>query len=137
MYKLGLFFICLLVNKPLLAQGNFVLADWLALNATLKPMYVKAIMEQAAVNDVKLQLSPEFYQSNLDALAMFSAQHHYQQYFQRSVAQNLATIAVIHCDWHNTEDPLVFAQRYLGDKQLAVLNQLFPEAVTRLQNNCQ
>lgn len=116
--------------------GAFNLEDWPATAANLKPVYVKAIMEQAGVHKVTFTLTPEFYAAQLDKFATFATQHNNKMWLQTSVAQNLATIAVVHCDWNNGVPHWEFAQRYLGDEQLGKLTPLYPEAIARLKNNC-
>src|SRR5688572_3911366 len=117
-------------------NGNFNLEDWPQTQATLKPMYVKAIMEQAGVHQVSFNRSAEFYTTELDKFAAFAQEKNYRPYLKTSVAQNLATIAVIHCDWNNGVSPWEFAQKYLGDKQLELLQPVYGDAITKLQNNC-
>ena len=99
-------------------------------------MYVKAIMEQAGVHKVSFQKTADFYIAELDKFAAFAQAKNYSPYLKTSVAQNLATIAVIHCDWNNGVAPWEFAQKYLGDKQLELLNPLYGDAITKLKNNC-
>ena len=117
-------------------EGGFTLADWPNTQSTLKPMYVKAIMEQAGVHKVSFQKTADFYIGELDKFAAFAQAKNYSPYLKTSVAQNLATIAVIHCDWNNGVAPWEFAQKYLGDKQLELLNPLYSDAITKLKNNC-
>jgi hypothetical protein len=83
--------------------GNFNLEDWPQTQTTLKPIYVKAIMEQASVHQVSFNKSAEFYTAELDKFAAFAQAKNYRPYLKTSVAQNLATIAVINCDWNNGE----------------------------------
>lgn len=116
--------------------GNFNLEDWRQTQAALKPVYVKAIMEQAGIHQVSFTKSAEFYAAELDKFATFAQEKNYRPYLKTSVAQNLATIAVIHCDWNNGVPPWEFAQKYLGDKQLELLQPLYGDAITKLQNNC-
>jgi hypothetical protein len=116
--------------------GNFNLEDWPQTQAALKPIYVKAIMEQAGVHRVSFTKSAEFYSAELDKFAAFAQEKNYRPYLKTSVAQNLATIAVIHCDWNNGVPPWEFAQKYLGDKQLELLQPVYGDAITKLQNNC-
>lgn len=129
--------LCLVIPLKLQAQGGaFNLEDWPATPASLKPMYVKAIIEQAGVHKVSLKLPADFYISELDKFAAFAAGKNYRPWLQTSVAQNLATIAVIHCDWNNGVPPWEFAQKYLGTGQIDLLKPLYPNAIARLQNNC-
>jgi hypothetical protein len=132
--------ICLLL--PLFAintyaqTGNFNLEDWPQTQTALKPIYVKAIMEQAGVHQVSFNKSAEFYTAELDKFAAFAQAKNYRPYLKTSVAQNLATIAVIHCDWNNGVPPREFAQKYLGEIQLELLKSIYGDAITKLQNNC-
>ncbi len=127
---------------PLLAinthaqTGNFNLEDWPQTQASLKPMYVKAIMEQAGIHQVSFKRNAEFYVAELDKFASFAQVKNYRMYLKTSVAQNLATIAVIHCDWNNGVPHWEFAQKYLGKKQLELLQPAYSDAITKLQNNC-
>lgn len=116
--------------------GDFTLADWPETQTALKPIYVKAIMEQAGIHNVSFQKSADFYVAELDKFAAFAQAKNYSPYLKTSVAQNLATIAVVHCDWGNGVPPLEFAQGYLGTKQLELLKQLYNDAITKLENNC-
>lgn len=116
--------------------GNFNLEDWPQTQTALKPMYVKAIMEQAGVHHVSFTKSAEFYRAELDKFAAFAQEKNYRPYLKTSVAQNLATLAVIQCDWNNGVPPWEFAQKYLGAKQLELLQPLYGDAITKLQNNC-
>ncbi len=116
--------------------GNFNLEDWPQTQAALKPMYVKAIMEQAGVHQVSFTKSAEFYTAELDKFAAFALDKNYRPYLKTSVAQNLATIAVIYCDWNNGVPHWEFAQKYLGEKQLELLQPVYGDAITKLQNNC-
>ena len=116
--------------------GNFNLEDWPQTQAALKPIYVKAIMEQAGVHQVSFNKTAEFYTTEMDKFATFAQEKNYRPYLKTSVAQNLATIAVIHCDWNNGVPPWEFAQKYLGDKQLELLQPLYSDAITKLKNNC-
>lgn len=116
--------------------GNFNLEDWPQTQAALKPIYVKAIMEQAGVHHVSFIKPAEFYTEELDKFAAFAQEKNYRPYLKTSVAQNLATLAVIHCDWNNGVPPWEFAQKYLGDKQLELLQPVYGDAITKLQNNC-
>ena len=122
----------------LLAQtGTFTLSDWPATAATLKPLYVKAIMEQAGIHQVSFTRDANFYVAELDKFAQFAQDKNYRPYLKTSVAQNLATLAVVNCDWHNGVAPWEFAQKYLGNEQLALLQPLYAEAIAKLQNNCE
>jgi hypothetical protein len=116
--------------------GNFNLEDWPQTQTTLKPIYVKAIMEQASVHQVSFNKSAEFYTAELDKFAAFAQAKNYRPYLKTSVAQNLATIAVINCDWNNGVPPWEFAQKYLGEIQLELLKSIYGDAITKLQNNC-
>ncbi|MGV8835258.1 hypothetical protein [Cellvibrio sp.] len=116
--------------------GNFNLEDWPQTQAALKPMYVKAILEQAGVHQVSFTQPAEFYVAELDKFAAFAQEKNYRPYLKTSVAQNLATLAVIYCDWNNGIPPWEFAHKYLGDKQLELLQPLYSDAITKLQNNC-
>lgn len=128
---------CLLIPLTSVAQGSaFTLEDWPKTQASLKPMYVKAIMEQAGVHKVSFTLPVEFYVAELDKFATFAAENNYRPYLKTSVAQNLATLAVIHCDWKNGVPPWEFAQKYLGDKQIELLKPLYANQLTKLQHNC-
>ena len=134
---LGLALMGALASLPLQAQqGAFTLADWPATQASLKPMYVKAIMEQAGVHRVSFNLPAEFYLAELDRFAAFAREKNYRRYLDTAVAQNLATLAVIHCDWNNGVPPLEFAQKYLGTEQVDLLSAYSGEAITRLKANC-
>ncbi|WP_331352086.1 hypothetical protein [Cellvibrio sp. UBA7671] len=126
----------LLAMNTYAQTGNFNLEDWPQTPAALKPMYVKAIMEQAGVHQVSFTHPAKFYISELDKFAAFAQEKNYRPYLKTSVAQNLASIAVIHCDWNNGVPPWEFAQKYLGDKQLELLQPLYGDAITKLQNNC-
>lgn len=134
--------ICLYLLLSLLAinasaqTGNFNLENWPQTQAALKPMYVKAIMEQAGVHKVSFTKPAEFYTAELDKFAAFAQEKNYRPYLKTSVAQNLATLAVIHCDWNNGVPPWEFAQKYLGAKQLELLQPLYGDAIAKLQNNC-
>lgn len=130
------FLLSLLAINSYAQTGNFNLEDWPQTQAALKPMYVKAIMEQAGVHQVSFTQPAEFYIAELDKFAAFAHEKNYRPYLKTSVAQNLATIAVIHCDWNNGVPPWEFAQKYLGDKQLELLQPLYSDAITKLQNNC-
>lgn len=126
-----------LIPLNVLAQGSaFNLENWLETPANLKPMYVKAIMEQAGVHKVSFKLPADFYSTELDRFATIATENNYRPYLKTSVAQNLATLAVIHCDWNNGVPPWEFAQKYLGDKQVELLKTLYPDAMGKLQNNC-
>lgn len=116
--------------------GSFNLEDWPKTQTALKPIYAKAIMEQAAVHRVSFNNNAEFYAAELDKFSAFSQEKNYTPYLKTSVAQNLATIAVVNCDWNNGVPPWEFAQKYLGNKQLELLKPLYGEAITKLQNNC-
>jgi hypothetical protein len=116
--------------------GNFNLEDWPQTQTSLKPIYVKAIMEQAGVHSVSFNKSAEFYTAELDKFATFAQEKNYRPYLKTSVAQNLATIAVVNCDWNNGVPPWEFAQKYLGEKQLELLQPLYSDAITKLENNC-
>lgn len=128
---------CLLFPLNTFAQGNaFNLENWPETQPGLKPMYVKAIMEQAGVHKVSFKLPADFYIAELDKFAAFATENNYRPYLKTSVAQNLATLAVIHCDWNNGVPPWEFAQKYLGDNQVTLLKTFNPNAITKLQNNC-
>ncbi len=99
-------------------------------------MYVKAIMEQAGVHRVSFTKSADFYVAELDKFAAFAQAKNYRPYLKTAVAQNLATIAVINCDWNNGVPPWEFAQNYLGATQLELLQPIYSEAITKLKNNC-
>ena len=116
--------------------GSFNLESWPQTQVSLKPIYVKAIMEQAGVHRVSFTKSAEFYATELDKLAAFAQEKNYSAYLQTPVAQNLATIAVINCDWNNGVPPWEFAQKYLGTTQLELLQPIYGEAITKLKNNC-
>lgn len=128
--------LCLFANNTNAQPGNFNLEDWPQTQASLKPMYVKAIMEQAGVHQVSFNKSAEFYAAELDKFASFAQEKNYRPYLKTSVAQNLATIAVVNCDWNNGVPPWEFAHKYLGDQQLELLQPLYSEAITKLKNNC-
>lgn len=116
--------------------GNFNLEDWLQTQPSLKPIYVKAIMEQAGVHQVSFNNSADFYIAELDKFAAFAQEKNYRPYLKTSVAQNLATIAVVNCDWNNGVAPWEFAQKYLGSVQLELLNSIYNDAIIKLKNNC-
>ncbi len=116
--------------------GNFTLEDWPKTDAALKPMYVKAIMEQAGVHNVSFSNSADFYVAQLDKFAAFAQEKNYRPYLKTAVAQNLATIAVVNCDWNNGVPPWEFAQKYLGATQLELLQPIYGDAITKLKNNC-
>lgn len=116
--------------------GNFNLEDWPQTQSALKPIYVKAIMEQAGVHSVSFTKSAEFYTAELDRFSAFAQEKNYRPYLKTSVAQNLATIAVVNCDWNNGVPPWEFAQKYLGAEQLELLKPIYGDAITKLQNNC-
>lgn len=127
---------------PLLAINSYAqtqhfnLEDWPQTNASLKPMYVKAIMEQAGVHQVSFNKNAEFYVAELDKFAAFAQEKNYRRYLKTSVAQNLATIAVVNCDWSNGVPPWEFAQKYLGEEQVELLQPLYGDAITKLKSNC-
>lgn len=131
-----LILLLLLPSLPLAAQGDFHLEDWPETAAELKPLFVKAIIEQAALNKAEINLPASFYQTGLDDFAVWSRTQGYRQFLKISVAQNLATLAIIHCDWHNGVPALEFAQRYLGDAQLQLLSTHYPDAINRLKAGC-
>lgn len=116
--------------------GNFNLEDWPQTQTLLKPIYVKAIMEQAGVHQVSFNKSVEFYTTELDKFVAFAQKKNYRPYLKTSVAQNLAIIAIVNCDWNNGVPPWEFAQKYLGAQQLELLKPLYGVAITKLQNNC-
>ncbi|MEN0038089.1 MAG: hypothetical protein AAGC78_13525 [Cellvibrio sp.] len=116
--------------------GGFTLEDWPKTQASLKPIYVKAIMEQAGIHKVSFNKTPDFYVGELDKFFAFAQEKNYRPYLKTSVAQNLATIAVVNCDWNNGVPHWEFAQKYLGDIQLELLKPLYGDAITKLQNNC-
>ncbi|HSX50125.1 MAG TPA: hypothetical protein VLF09_04170 [Cellvibrio sp.] len=116
--------------------GSFNLEDWPKTDAALKPMYVKAIMEQAGVHNVSFSNSADFYVAQLDKFAAFAQEKNYRPYLKTAVAQNLATIAVVNCDWNNGVPPWEFAQKYLGATQLELLQPIYGDAITKLKNNC-
>jgi hypothetical protein len=116
--------------------GNFNLEDWPQTQTSLKPIYVKAIMEQAGVHSVSFNKSAEFYTAELDKFSAFAQEKNYRPYLKTPVAQNLATIAIINCDWNNGVPPWEFAQKYLGERQLELLKPVYGDAITKLQNNC-
>lgn len=116
--------------------GNFNLEDWPQTQAALKPIYVKAIMEQAGVHQVSFNKTAEFYTKELDKFAAFAQEKNYRPYLKTSVAQNLATIAMVNCDWNNGVPQWEFAQKYLGEKQLELLQPLYGDAITKLKSNC-
>lgn len=135
--RLRLLLVTLFISSHSWAQtGDFTLADWPATQPALKPIYVKAIMEQAGVHKVSFHNSADFYVAELDRFAAFAQEKNYFPYLKTSVAQNLATIAVIHCDWGNNVPPLEFAQGYLGSEQLERLKPLYGDAITKLKKNC-
>jgi len=132
-------YIVLLCVVPLFSyaqQGAFTLADWPSVSASMKPLYVKAIIEQAGVNKVALQMPVDFYVNELDRFATYSREHELDNFLTVPLAQNVATLAVVHCDWNNGVDPYEFAQKYLG-KQLDLLAGLYPRALQKLENHCQ
>lgn len=116
--------------------GDFTLEKWPQTQAALKPMYVKAIMEQAGIHKVTFNKNAEFYVAELDKFSAFAQAKNYRPYLKTSVAQNLATIAIVNCDWNNGVPHWEFAQKYLGDNQLELLKPLYGDAITKLQNNC-
>lgn len=128
--------LCMFAINTYAQTGNFNLENWPQTQASLKPMYVKAIMEQAGVHQVSFNKSAEFYAAELDKFAAFAQEKNYRPYLKTSVAQNLATIAVIYCDWNNGVPSWEFAQKYLGTQQLELLKPLYSDAITKLQNNC-
>lgn len=130
--------LCLLLATNSYAQtSNFNLEDWPKTNASLKPIYIKAIMEQAGVHRINFAKDAEFYITELDKFAAFAQEKNYLPYLKTSVAQNIATIAVINCDWNNGVPSWEFAQKYLVDKQLEFLQPLYGEAISTLKNNCE
>lgn len=134
--RLGLL-LWMVIPLQLHAQaGAFNLEDWPNTQANLKPLYVKAIMEQAGVHKVSFKLPADFYIGELDKFAAFAAGEKYQPWLKTSVAQSLATMAVIHCDWDNGVPPWEFAQKYLGEAQIELLTPRYTAAIARLQNNC-
>ncbi len=121
-----------------MAQTNsFTLSDWPSTATALKPTYVKAIMEQAGIHGVSFTRDAQFYVEQLDKLVQIAQDNNYSPYLKISVAQNLATLAVVHCDWDNGVEPWEFAQKYLGKEQLALLQSHYPNAIAKLQNNCE
>jgi hypothetical protein len=116
--------------------GSFNLEDWPQTQPSLKPIYVKAIMEQAGIHRVTFSKSAEFYAAELDKFSAFAREKNYLPYLKTSVAQNLATIAVVNCDWNNGVPHWEFAQKYLGDAQIELLKPLYGEALIKLKNNC-
>lgn len=130
--------IATMLSTALMAQTNsYTLNDWPATAAPLKPTYVKAIMEQAGVHGVTFTRDAQFYLDELDKFARLAQDRNYRPYLKTPVAQNLATLAVVHCDWHNGVAPWEFAQKYLGKEQLALLQSHYPDAIAKLQNNCE
>jgi len=129
-------FLSLFALNSAAQTGTFNLEDWPQTQSTLKPMYVKAIMEQAGIHSVSFNKSAEFYTAELDRFAAFAQEKNYRPYLKTSVAQNLATIAVVNCDWNNGVPPWEFAQKYLGAEQLELLKPIYSDAITKLQNNC-
>lgn len=135
---LGRVILGLLITQGAQAQINsFTLSDWAATAEAVKPMYAKAIMEQAGIHKVRFEQPAEFYVQALNEFAQLAQTHNYRPYLTTSAAQNLATLAVIHCDWHNGVEPWTFAQGYLGSEQIALLQRHYPEAIAKLQNNCE
>jgi hypothetical protein len=136
----ALLFFALLYSMSALTShaqtGSFNLEDWPQTQVSLKPIYVKAIMEQAGIHKVSFNKDAAFYVAELDKFAKFAKEKKYLPYLKTSVAQNLATIAVVNCDWNNGVPHWEFAQKYLGDKQLELLKPLYGDAITKLQNNC-
>lgn len=114
-----------------------MLKDWISASEETKTLYTKVIMEQAGVHGVRLQYPPRLYQTELDQLARFSMEKHHEKLLEAPVAQSLATIAIINCDWNNGVDAYEFALKYLGREKLELLKELYADAITHLQNNCQ
>ena len=113
--------IATMLSTALMAQTNsYTLNDWPATAAPLKPIYVKAIMEQAGVHGVTFTRDAQFYLDELDKFARLAQDRNYRPYLKTPVAQNLATLAVVHCDWHNGVAPWEFAQKYLGKEQVMI-----------------
>lgn len=138
--------ICVVINTLVLAamfarasgdSGGFMLKDWMTTPAEIKTIYTKVIMEQAVVHKVSFARSAQFYQAELDNLAGFSQAQQNAQFLQAPVAQNLAIIAIVNCDWNNGVEPYVFALKHLGKEKLELLKGLYGDAINRLQNNCQ
>lgn len=135
--RFALFSLSLLfVHNSWAQAGNFTLADWPKTQTALKPVYVRAIIEQAGVHNVSFEKDADFYVAELDKLAAFALGNQYAVYLNTSVAQNLATIAVIHCDWGNGIPPLEFAHGYLGATQLEQFKPLYGDVIDKLKNNC-
>ncbi len=128
--------VSLLAINSYAQSQHFNLEDWPQTDGSLKPIYVKAIMEQAGVHQVSFNETAEFYTAELDKFAAFAKEKNYRPYLKTSVAQNLATIAVVNCDWNNGVPHWEFAQKYLGEKQLELLQPLYGDAITKLKNNC-
>jgi len=117
-------------------SGAFDLLNWINTPPTAKPVFVKAIMEQARKHDVKLSHSADWYLEQLNALASFSQSRSYNHFLKTPLARNLANIAVLNCDWNNGAEPREFAQKYLGQKQLDELGELYPEGLQALEAGC-
>ena len=134
--RFALLFLLSVAHNGWAQAGSFTLADWPQAQAALKPVFARAIMEQAGTHNVSFKKDADFYAAELDKFAAFAQQQHYTTYLQTPVAQNLATIAVIHCDWGNGIAPLEFAQGYLGIAQVEQLKPLYGTAISKLENNC-
>ncbi len=117
-------------------SGAFDLQNWDKTSAAVKPVFVKAIMEQAGRHEIQFSHSADWYLEQLNALSSFSRSHNYQHFLKTPLARNLANIAVLNCDWANGAEPRQFAYTYLGKEQLQQLGQLYPQGLAELEAGC-
>lgn len=117
-------------------SGAFDLNNWSKASDAVKPVFVKAIIEQAGKHNVTLTHSADWYLEQLNALASFSQSRNYKHFLKTPLARNLANIAVLNCDWNNGTEPREFAYKYLGKTQLEELGGLYPKGLQALEAGC-
>ena len=115
------------------AQSKFNCSQWRALSPEMKLPLMEALISMARQRDsITIRLSAEYYVRELDALINRYVETNNQEALKGSVAIAWKTIVVMEGDWDNGEDPLDYAQKFMGKDLLDTFRKIYPEKYQHL-----
>src|SRR6266516_1509879 len=115
------------------AQSKFNCTQWRDLSPEVKRQLMSALIALAKQRDmVTIRLTPEYYVHELDALINRYVSTNNQDALKGSVGIAWKTIVVMEGDWDSGEDPLDYAQKFMGKELFDTFRKIYPDKYQHL-----
>ena len=115
------------------AQSKFNRTQWRDLSREMKLPLMQALISLAKQREgVTIRLSAEYYVRELDTLINRYVNTNNQEALKGPVGIAWKTIVVMEGDWDNGEDPLDYAQKFMGRELFDTFRQMYPDKYQHL-----